>query len=152
MTKYIATEPTCNIVNNTIMLRDSHGTPTNAMVHITSHNGQLRYDPIHVITCALTIIQACFANDEKLCVYSVGIKAGGETEEDGYKHVAKIGSVFRTCEVRGQPCWGLQSWEIAENFRWNVRQVGRWNTRHFEIEKVILCPSKNQGDLTAGLL
>ena len=149
---YIATDPTCNIVNNTIMLRDSHGTPTNAMVHITSHNSQLPYDSIHVATCALTIIQACFANDEKLCVDSVGIEASGETEEDGHKRVANITPIFRTCEVGGQPCWGRQSWEIAENFRWNVRQVGRWNTRHFEIERVVLYRSKNQGDLTADSL
>ena len=70
---YIATEPTCNVVNDTIIPRDSHGTPTNATVHVTLANCQLRYNPINVTKCALTIIPAWFANDEKLCVDPVGI-------------------------------------------------------------------------------
>ena len=79
---YIATEPTCNAVSDTIR-RDSHGILTNATVHVTLQNYQLRYNPRHVIRCALTIIQACFANDEKLCVDPIGKKPSREPKEDG---------------------------------------------------------------------
>ena len=103
---YIATEPTCSVVNDSIIPRDSHGILTNAMVHVPLHDFQLRYDPSNAIKCALTIIQACFANDQKLCVDPVGIKASRKTEEDGYNRIAYIASILRTCEVGLQSCWG----------------------------------------------
>ena len=145
---YIATEPTWKAVNDT-RHRDNRGILTNVMVHVTSYICQFRYDPIHVIECALTVIQACFTNDDKLCVDPVGIKASRETEKDGHNRIAYIASIFRTCEIGLQSGWRRQSWEITENFRWNARQVGRWNMRHFEIEMTVICQSKNQGGLTA---
>lgn len=54
----------------------------------------------------LTIIQACFANDEKLCVDPVGKKAGHETEENSHNRVAFVASVLRFDKVGLQPCWG----------------------------------------------
>ena len=45
------------------------------MVHVTLQKDQLHHNSLYKFGSALTIIPACFANNEKLCVDPVGEKA-----------------------------------------------------------------------------
>lgn len=74
-------------------------------MHITLYRRQPSVKDLYVFESALTVIPARFADDEKLCVDSIGKKAHHKTEENGRDRIKYIGFIHRINEIGLYSCW-----------------------------------------------